>query len=530
MSGIWLCLLTPLFLILSFPKFDLSHLGWIALVPFLLAARRMGWLESFVLSWVVGLLSFMGIFAWIHHVKGFSFIHYLLLGLYLGIYFGIFGSMIHIFDPQTALYPVFVALVWVCLEYLRSHFFFLALPWALLGHTQYKNINLIQCASFTGVYGLSFLMALVNASMAMFLYRIFFDRPGRIENKRRFYHFSFCLHLWPIFLVLLLCLWGKSIRKRGLHTGKIRVGLVQGNIPQEIKWKKEILTRTIDRYECLTKEAAGEQPSLIIWPETSIPIDFHSYPTKMWRILRLAKNIEIPLVCGAAGSAKIGRSENKPGGIYNSAFYISAEGTLVGEYRKIKLLPFGEYLPSLGRLSWSTFFPKLKNRFLPGEKARVFPLHKESFGITICWENIFPDFFRKFVLNGASFMVNISNDGWFKHSAGPYQHLMCNVFRAVENRISIARAANTGVSCFISPFGRIIRKITDEGKKDLNIIGVAVEDLPFYPGPTFYTKYGDIFIFASITLLILGLFRQIIRQFLILKYMGNINEKYKFEK
>lgn len=127
-------------------------------------------------------------------------------------------------------------------------------------------------------------------------------------------------------------------------------------------------------------------------------------------------------------------------------------------------------------------------------------------------------------------MVNISNDGWFKHSAGPYQHLMCNVFRAVENRISIARAANTGVSCFISPFGRIIRKITDEGKKDLNIIGVAVEDLPFYPGPTFYTKYGDIFIFASITLLILGLFRQIIRQFLILKYMGNINEKYRFEK
>lgn len=524
MSKICLSLLTPLFLTLSFPKFDLFLLGWIALVPLLLVVIRMGWFKSFVLSWIVGVLSFMGIFAWITQVKGFSFIHFLLLGLYLGIYFGIFGSMVHLFDHTKAFYPLLVALIWVCLEYLRSHFSFLALPWALLGHSQYKNINLIQCASFTGVYGISFLMALVNASLAVFLYRVSLVFQKRMGNKRGLYNLSLGFYLSPILFVLLLSIWGKLlIHENGEQPGKIRLGLVQGNIPQEIKWEKQTITFTLEQYESLTKKVAREQPALIIWPETSIPIDFSSYPTKLWRILGLARSIKTPLICGAAGSAKFGRAGNKPNGMYNSAFYISAEGTVIGEYRKIKLLPFGEYLPSLGRLSLSTFFPKLDTRFLSGEKVKVFPLpegasRKESFGITMCWENIFPDLFRKFVLHGASFMVNISNDGWFKDSAGPYQHLMCNVFRAVENRISIARAGNTGISCFISPFGRIMRKITDERGNDLNITGVAVEDLPGYRGPTFYTRYGDVFIFACIALLILSIFWQMIRNFLIGKY------------
>ena len=515
-SKIWFCLFTPLLLTLSFPKFGLFFLGWIALVPLLLAVQRIGWCKSFILSWIVGLLSFMGIFTWINRVEGFSFIHYLLLGLYLGIYFGIFGSMIHIFDPKQILYPVYVALIWVCLEYLRSHFFFLAFPWALLGHTQYKNINFIQCASFTGVYGLSFLMALVNASLSVFLYRIYAVFKNSGKKKNRFYEPSLFLYLSPIFLVLLLCLWGRSIRQKEDYAKKIRVGVVQGNFSQEIKWKKEVFSYTIDKYLDLTKKAANEQPLLIIWPETSIPLDFRSYPTKMWKILRLARDIKIPLVCGAAGSAKIRSSQNTSRGIYNSAFYISGEGTVAGEYRKMKLLPFGEYLPSLGRLSFSAFFRELKNRFLSGGKARVFSLYKDkdNFGITICWENIFPDLFRRFVLNGASFMVNISNDGWFKNSAGPYQHLMCNVFRAVENRISIARAANTGISCFISPFGEIIGKITNEGGKDLNVTGVATGELPFYRGPTFYTKYGDIFSFVCITFLILSLSRYMIRLFI----------------
>jgi len=555
-SKICLCLLTPLFLTLSFPKFDLFLLGWIALVPLLLVVIGMGWFKSFVLSWIIGVLSFMGIFAWINQVKGFTFIHFLLLGLYLGIYFGIFGSMVHLFDHTKVSYPILVALIWVCLEYLRSHFFFLALPWALLGHSQYKNINLIQCASFTGVYGISFLMALVNASLAVFLYRISLYRISlhlrpaspspfpspprgtfvlqrRMANKRRFNDlFGDLLYLWPVLFVILLSLWGKSVsengdRTQGEQAGKIRVGLVQGNIPQEIKWEKQTITFTIDQYESLTKKVAREQPALIIWPETAVPIDFRSYPTKLWRILGLARSIKTPLICGAAGSAKFGRAGNKPDGtdgMYNSAFYISAEGTVIGEYRKIKLLPFGEYLPSLGRLSLSTFFPKLGTRFLSGEKVKVFPLpegaslRKESFGITMCWENIFPDLFRKFVLHGASFMVNISNDGWFKDSAGPYQHLMCNVFRAVENRISIARAGNTGISCFISPFGRIMRKVTDERENDLDITGVAAEDLPGYQGPTFYTRYGDVFIFACIALLILSIFCQMIRNLLIGKY------------
>ncbi|MGA1867365.1 MAG: apolipoprotein N-acyltransferase [bacterium] len=499
-----LLLLTPLLLTASFPQHDFSFLGWIALIPLIIIILTVRWHKSFILSWICGVVTFMGIFSWILQVEGFSLGHYLLLGLYLGIYFALFGLLVHIFDQKKMTYPLYMALIWVLLEYLRSHFSFLALPWALLGHTQYKNLNLIQCASFTGVYGISFLMVLVNASLALFLYRIFRSR-GKSSNKIE------CLVLWPLLLVFFISLWGKNICNNANLCRKVRVGLVQGNIPQDIKWEKKMLSLTIDTYEKLTKEVATQKPSLILWPETSIPIDFHSYPTKLWRILRLTKSIKIPLVCGAAGRAKIGRAGHKSDGIYNSAFYISALGGVPEEYRKNKLLPFNEYVPSVGGIPLSVFSPTLKSRFLIGEKVKVFSLDKENFGITICWENIFPDYFRRFIIEGASFMVNISNDGWFKDSAGPYQHLMCSVFRAVENRISIARAANTGISCFIDPFGKIIRKVTDERGKDVGITGIASEDIPIFRERTFYTHHGDIFIFICSGLLMLSCIWRIVR-------------------
>ncbi|MGA1841443.1 MAG: apolipoprotein N-acyltransferase [bacterium] len=498
--SIFLAFLTSLFLILSFPKYDLSFFSWIALVPLLFIIQRMRWLKAFVLSWMVGLISFMGIFIWINQVKGYSAIYFLFSGLYLWIYFGLFGLFSRLFDYRRFFYPVLVALVWVILEYARSNLFFLSLPWALLGQTQYKNINLIQISAYTGVYGISFLVALVNSSIAVILSHLIFS--GKLEKKGVGF---FCYHLSPILLVLLISFWGRSVQKNNNISGSVRVGLVQGNIPQDIKWNKETFGWSFERYKALTKDLAEAHPSLIIWPETAMPLDFHSSPWYLWRILALAREIDVPIILGAAGAAKIEKSDDRSKGIYNSAFYISSQGKMSGEYQKIKLLPFGEYIPSIGKFSLSFLTPGLTGKFIAGSKEKIFPLNEKPFGVTICWEGIFADLFRRFVSKGASFMVNISNDAWFKDSAGPYQHFVCNIFRAVENRISIARVSNTGISCIIDPFGRVIKKVENKNGEHLNITGVVCDDMPLYQGATFYTKYGDIFVIFCITLFSLAL-------------------------
>ncbi len=494
--SILLALLTPLFLILSFPKYDLSFLAWIGLVPFLFIIQRVGRMKAFVLSWIIGLISFMGIFSWIKQVKGFSAIYFLLSGLYLGMYFGLFGFIARLFDYRHFFYPVFVALFWVILEYVRSNFFFLALPWALLGQTQYKNINLIQIASYTGIYGISFLVALVNASIAMILSH--FTLCKKLERRTIVF---LCYNLFPILIVIFILFWGRNVQKNNSISGSVRVGLVQGNISQEVKWKKDTFLRSFERYKALTKDLAEEGPSLIIWPETAIPFDFRSSPGEFWKILGLAREIEVPIILGAAGATKIGGSvDRSKGATYNSAFYISSKGKILGEYQKIKLLPFGEYIPSIGRFSLSFLTPGLKAGIIPGNRIKVFPLNEKVFGVTICWENVFADLFRKLVLKGASFIINISNDAWFNDSAGPYQHLVCNIFRAVENRISIARASNTGISCVIDPFGRVIQKVENNDGECLNIAGAVCKDIPLYQEATFYTKHGDIFMIFCIAL------------------------------
>lgn len=511
-SRVYFAFLTPIFLTLSFPRYNLSLFVWFALIPLLIAVRNLGYASSFLLSWAIGILSSMGIFFWINQVNKFSLPYFLLAGIYLGIYMGLFVLFSRIFKHNNGLYPIFIASLWVCIEYLRSNFFFLAFPWALLGHSQFRNINLIQISSVTGVYGLSFLIVLVNVCLIKFFNDIFIILKGRGNGSKMSHRITLFIYLGPIFLIAVSITWGRRIRKRCEGGETIRVCVVQGNIPQEVKWKKETLSWTIDRYENLTRRAAQDRPQIIIWPETSIPVDLRYSPKYQRRVFGLARELATPLVFGASGSAKIGGLGKNRKKVYNSAFYITSEGLYKGEYQKMKLLPFGEYVPSIGKWSLESLFPELKSAFAPGGHAKIFPLQAQSFGVTICWENIFPDLFRRFVLKGATFMINISNDAWFKDSAGPYQHLMCQIFRAVENRISIARAANTGISCFISPSGEIIREVTEFPGRDIDVAGIITDELPLFKGATFYTHYGDVFAFFCILMLALGILLKLINK------------------
>jgi apolipoprotein N-acyltransferase len=182
----------------------------------------------------------------------------------------------------------------------------------------------------------------------------------------------------------------------------------------------------------------------------------------------------------------------------NTALFFSPEGKVVGQYLKIRLLPFSEYIPYKDIIPWPEFIvPKEKKAFeIPGKDFNIFEVDGARFGVVICWELVFPESVREFVKNGANFMINISNEGWFGKTAAPYQMVSINVLRAVENRRAFARASNTGISCFIDPYGRVKGRVR-KGKKDIFVEGYLTEEVYISEQKTFYTTYGDIFVYIS---------------------------------
>ena len=185
----------------------------------------------------------------------------------------------------------------------------------------------------------------------------------------------------------------------------------------------------------------------------------------------------------------------------NTAIFISSEGKVLGQYLKIRLLPFAEYLPYESTFDWPDFIiPKKKRNWeYPGKEYTLFNLDGAKFGAIICWENAFPDLFRQFVKNGANFMLNLTNEGWFGETAAPYQFLAMCVFRSVENRISMARAANTGISCFIDPYGRITGRVW-KNNKDIFVDGYLTGEIQLSQQRTFYNNYGNMFVYITLTI------------------------------
>lgn len=502
-----LALSSGLALVAAFPRFDLAPLAWIALVPLLLALKGRSLPAAFGLAFLAGIVFFAGTFQWMFVIEGFGWQEAVLLGAYLAPYLGLFGLALNFVSRRTGISPAFTApCLWVPLEYLRSHADFMSLPWALLGHSQYRNLPLIQIASVTGVYGVSFLIVMVNAVVAEALH-------SRLPSRRR----DEWVPRRPSLLVsatvagLLLgtaLVYGLATLSRPAQGKSLRVAVVQGNIPQRVRWERDLRQRNLDTHARLTREAARNgAASLIVWPETSVPGDLGSDPLLFQSLSALARETNSHLLVGSALRPKGGRQE--PAGkrsFHNSAFLISPAGGAAGPYHKIRLVPFGEYLPHKGVLPWPSRYAARAGEFIPGSQYTLFPVHGTALGVVICWENIFPDLFRQFVKRGAAFMVNMTNEAWFGETAAPYQVLAITVFRAVENRVAVVRAANTGISGVIDPHGHILGTIRDGGR-ELFVEGTLTADLPLGAGRTLYTLYGDIFAYIIIgfAIVLLGL-------------------------
>ena len=501
--------MSGLLLFVSFPLFGLFFLSWISLVPLLIAVSGKGICRGSLISIFSGIIFFLGIFSWILEVPGYTYLHHALLAVYLGLYIGVFGFIFVLFNKRVGLIAaLFMApFIWTLLEFLRSNFTFLELPWGLLSHAQYKNPVVIQIASLTGAYGVSFLIVLVNATIAVLVMMAFKRLIGGKAN------FPALRPVWARNLLLVFCsvclvgtlLYGHWRLHQPIEGTSIKIAVIQGNIPQKRKWDRKYAKFIRQTYQDLTIQAARDAPSLIVWPETATPGAINRHIGMYSWLKGIASTADAYLLVGSAQRAKFAKTEVDRARYVNSAFLISPASKKIKNqrYDKILLFPFGEYLPYRNIIPWAWLNVPDVNGYMPGQEFKVLNLAGTPFAVTICWENIFPDLARRFVQNGAQFIVNITNEAWFGETAAPAQFLSMNVFRAVENGVYVVRCGNTGISCFIDPCGRVVDRVKNENGKDIFVRGFVTGNVVPLESNTIYTHYGYWFSWICVIISIL---------------------------
>ena len=533
-------------LALSFPVFDAWPLAYVCLVPWLLATEKSSLRWTALCSWLMGLVFFGVEVAWLRFV---TIPGWVSLTGFLSLYFLAFGALVHVLRSRWRVgFFVIVPIVWVALEYVRS-FVLGGFSWYYLGHSQYRNLAMIQVADLAGVYGISFVLALVNGATADAVSAL----RGEGPLKKRL------LKSAPAVVTAaaaVLAMWGYGKFRLNQYEPVIgpRISTIQGSIPQHLKDDENSAQDVFGKYMSISEKAVGQGAEMLVWPETMVPGFLNFAMEDRWRRYpTTGKRIEESqgFVQGLKDLAVRAKARVLAGGQYfdmayeivtlddgttcrgkvveltqeavkvetrshevrtfprddvksiqvepkrfNSAYYIDAERLdnrheFMGRYDKIELVPFGEYTPLKRYFPFLAKMVPYEVGFEPGRKPEVFDLNGTKFGVLICYEDTIPRLVRRFRLAGAQFLVNISNDGWFEGSAELDEHLAICAFRAVENRVGIVRSVNTGISAFISPTGRIEDVVKDgRGRRKL-VEGVLTRNVKCDRRETLYTRCGD---------------------------------------
>jgi apolipoprotein N-acyltransferase len=482
-------------LLLSFPKFGSGLLAWFALTPLLFSLRTANPAEGFRLGFFSGLVAHVGILYWIVHVVvqygdlplSAGLLAMLLLCSYLSVYTAVFAMGVVWFHSR-GVRPFFSAPpLWTVLEFFRSHLL-TGFPWENLAYSQYLHGNLIQLADWTGIYGITFAIVLANALWA--------DCFAERDRKR----LLLTEGLAVIALIAAMVGYGHfrilDLENDLRGAAGFPVTLVQGNIDQSVKWDPRYQEETLEIYRFLTlREKAGEG-GLIVWPETAAPFYFQQLGPLRERVVSVARTAGGELLFGSPSYEKA----NGRIGYRNSAFLLGPDGVPSGRYDKVHLVPYGEYVPL------RTIFPFIGKLvagvgdFQAGEGFHPLVGEGQKLGVLICYEGIFPEAARAYKRGGATLLVNITNDAWFGRTSAPYQHLSMTVFRAVETRLHLVRAANTGISAIIDPTGRILSRTHIFERT------VLKGEVKIIDEKTFYAAYGDWFVgLCGMVLLILSI-------------------------
>jgi apolipoprotein N-acyltransferase len=477
-----------LLLTAAFPKPHWHAVAWIALVPLLAAIRRLKPGESFRVGLIAGLIHYFTLLFWVvPFLQTFAYFPWylavpvlVLFAAFLGLFPATFAAGLACCRRSwTALFaiPVF----WVALEQIRG-WILSGFPWALLGYSQVNQPHLIQIADIFGVYGVSFLVAALNGVVFFSVLKV----AGWQWRSRPMGGKTIAAAL-----IIAMVMVGGTFQYGRYRLAEIdavlekaptaNTAVIQGNVSQDLKWDPTYQHATIEKYNTLSKSALKETPELIVWPETATPFYFPYDQELSAKVLEKIPGRGATYLIGSPSVFSQGDAVH----YYNSAFLIGPDADIKGRYDKVHLVPFGEYVPA-----WMPFVGKIvveAGEFSVGEKGRVLPWSKGPLGMLICYEGIFPDLSRAMVKNGAVVLVNITNDAWYGRSWAPYQHFVHMVFRAVENRRALVRAANTGISGFIDPAGRV------SGTTELFEDAVATHPVPLLKMETVYTRHGDWF-------------------------------------
>ena len=486
-------LISGVLLVLAFPVFDMYLLAWVAFIPFLLSLWEKTPREAFLAGFAFGVVYFFGTLYWIYHSINFyggisfatSIAIVLLLCCYLSIYPAVFAYFFSSVIKKTRLPALLIGpVLWVVLEFIRSYAF-TGFPWSSIGYSQYKFLHIIQISDITGVYGISFLVLAFNCALVDILLI-----KSRIRQMPLF-PLSYTVFGLTIFFIVIVSSFGYGFWRLGQSRPGhlVKASVVQGNIEQDKKWEPAFQKYVIDTYTALALEAAGKSQDLIIWPETAIPFFFGNDKENTDYLLQFQKTLNTSLLFGSVLKKKTSGNQQF---LTNSVLLLDKEGKNTYQYDKIHLVPFGEYVP-LRRFLF--FIDKLVagiGDYLPGNTYIKAETEFGSFASLVCYEIIFPGLVRKFYSKNGDFIVTVTNDAWFGKTAGPYQHFIMAVFRAIENRKPVIRSANTGISGFIDSNGRILAR-TELFQRQL-LSGEVKTDNTL----SLYSRYGDLFAYFCI--------------------------------
>jgi apolipoprotein N-acyltransferase len=475
--------LTGFLLAASFPRTSQGYLAWVAFIPLITYVfKTQTSLRAFWGGFIAEAIAIFWLLIWIPDVlmrfggmQGApAWIAFALMVFLLACYPAAACALVkHLAVRGGKAFFLLFPAVWILFEYAQSLSPFGGFPWLLAGYSQSDYLSIIQIADITGIYGISCVILCVGTAVVwLMLYR---------GNKL----LTYTPLIAAVLLVAACFVYGRISIHRwdGIHGG-FKTAMLQGNISDSDP--EEILVNKFQRgYVQMADRLVHEDVDLLVLPESPTPVLFQYDFTYRETLAKLAGRYSLGIVFNGIHSEDSGNSFR----YFNSAYFLNRYGTLTGRYDKIHLVPFGEYIPLKKLFFFVETIAKDVDSFHPGNNHQVLKIGDHPAGAIICFEAVFPDLVRRFVRRGSQLMVNLTNDAWYGDSAAPYQHLAIARLRAVENRRYLLRAANSGISAIIDPSGRI------QTSTGLLQEAVCKGRFAFLAEKTFYTRYGDVFVF-----------------------------------